>query len=86
MTRFSHRHIQRALQSFGHGDHLLLGLSGDLCPTADCHLLTNASDTGLTTEFTACDTGDPSDMVNKNDFLTSILLLSIGKKFGLIWG
>ncbi|VDM18116.1 unnamed protein product [Hydatigera taeniaeformis] len=61
--RSAHEHVRRALQSVGHGESLLFGLTGNFCPSADCHLYVSDSATGLTTGLTPHDSMDPSKMV-----------------------
>ncbi|KAL5962908.1 Zinc finger FYVE domain-containing protein 9 [Taenia solium] len=63
LRRSAHEHVRRALQSVGHGESLLFGLTGNFCPTADCHFAVGDSAAGLTTEFTPHDSMDPNQMV-----------------------
>nr|CDS18908.1 zinc finger FYVE domain containing protein 9 [Echinococcus granulosus] len=63
LRRSAHEHVRRALRSVGHEESLLFGLTGNFCPTADCHLAVSDSAAGLTTELTPHDSADPSKTV-----------------------
>ncbi|KAL5103339.1 Zinc finger FYVE domain-containing protein 9 [Taenia crassiceps] len=63
LRRSVHEHVRRVLKSVGHGESLLFGLTGNFCPTADCHFAVGGSAAGLTTELTPHDSVDLNQMV-----------------------
>ncbi|VUZ43395.1 unnamed protein product, partial [Hymenolepis diminuta] len=69
LHRSCHEFVRRSLHSAARGENLFLGLGGDYCPSADCHLVVANSSTGPITEFTPPISSDRSNLIVGASFI-----------------
>ncbi|KAM7539225.1 hypothetical protein Aperf_G00000055609 [Anoplocephala perfoliata] len=78
LRRVSHKYLRRSLHHVGRENSLLLGLAGDFCSNADCHLVIADSTAGLVTELTPSVVPDASKMAVEAGRSSSLSIVEDG--------